>query len=60
MRLIERLRAQLSERRRIIESYKTEFRAYGDEHLRHICRTALSPELRKAAACVLRERGSKE
>lgn len=60
MLFVERLRALFSERRRIIESYKREFEGYGDEHLRHICRTALSPELRKAAAWVLRERGSEK
>lgn len=47
-----------SERRQIIESYKREFELYDDEHLRQICRTAISAEVKRAAAAVLRDRGS--
>lgn len=57
MRFLERLKVPFSERRMIIESYKKEFDGYGDEHLRHICRTAITEEVRKAAWAVLRERG---
>lgn len=46
-----------SERREIIESYKREFERYDDDHLRQICRTAVSAELKKAASSILRERG---
>lgn len=51
------LRAPGSEQREIIESYKAEFRRYDDEHLRQICRTAISVEVKRAAGAVLRERG---
>lgn len=51
------LKSPGSERRAIIESYKREFERYDDDHLRQICRTAVSPELKKAASSVLRERG---
>lgn len=46
-----------SEKRQIIESYKAEFRRYDDEHLRQICRTAVTDEVKKAAGDILRERG---
>lgn len=45
-----------SERRTTIESYRREFERYDDEHLRQIFRTAVSPELKRAAGSILRER----
>ncbi len=46
-----------SEQKGIIESYKAEFLRYDNGHLRQILRTAVSGEVREAAASVLRERG---
>lgn len=63
MRFINKLKGFLrspgSERREIIESYRREFERYDDDHLRQICRTAVSSELKKAAGSILRERGQK-
>lgn len=58
-RLKNFISANSFEQKEIIERYKAEFRRYDDGHLRQICRTALSYEVKKAAVSVLRERGGR-